>query len=209
MAGKDHHLDAAYRLRTPEDSRQFYDGWAEGYERDFAQGMDYRSPEAVAAAFAALGGGGPVLDLGAGTGLVGAALAARGIAPLDALDISPAMLRQAEAKGIYRRCLVADLMADLPLPDASYRGIVSAGTFTSGHVGPAAFPELLRIAAPGAILAVTVHAAFYEQAGFAEAFARLGARIGEFATRPFRIYGPRAEGPHRDDTGWIVSFRRL
>ena len=42
-----------------------------------------------------------ILDAGAGTGLLGAALVERGFTSLDALDLSPAMLAEAGRKGIY------------------------------------------------------------------------------------------------------------
>ncbi len=44
--------------------------------------------------------------------------------------------------------------------------------------------------------------------GFVQRFAALGHRIEAFATEPFRIYGPDAEGAHAGDTGSIVSFRK-
>ncbi len=42
-----------------------------------------------------------ILDAGAGTGLLGVALAEAGFRTLDALDLSPAMLVEAERKGVY------------------------------------------------------------------------------------------------------------
>ena len=208
MAGKDHDLDGAYALKTPEDSVQYYRGWARDYDRDFAGVMAYRSPAEVARVFAALGGTGPVLDVGAGTGLVGQALAEAGIGPVDGLDISAEMLAIAAEKKVYRSTITADLTQVLPLPDSAYSGCISAGTFTTGHVGPEAFGELLRVTRPGAVFAVTVHSAFYKAAGFAAYFATLGDRITEFRTEPFDIYGAGADGDHSTDKGWIVSFLR-
>lgn len=208
MTEMDHDLDGAYALNTPEDSVRYYRDWATSYDRDFAAAMAYRSPAVIASAFAALGGEGPVLDVGAGTGLVGEALAGAGIAPVDALDISAEMLTAAAAKGVYRATIEADLTRTLPLPDNHYSGIISAGTFTTGHVGPKAFGELMRVARPGAIFAVTVHSAFYESAGFAPYFADLADQIAGFRTETFEIYGAGADGDHSGDRGWIVSFRK-
>lgn len=64
-------LDDAYGLKTPEDSRRLYAGWAETYDDSFARSMDFALPRIVATIYAAHGGVGPVLDAGAGTGLVG------------------------------------------------------------------------------------------------------------------------------------------
>ncbi|MGL4280376.1 MAG: class I SAM-dependent DNA methyltransferase [Albidovulum sp.] len=207
MSEKDD-LEGAYALRTPEDSVRYYRDWAARYDRDFARDMAYRSPEAVAERYAALGGKGPILDVGAGTGLVAEALARRGIGPIDGIDISEEMLGVAAAKGVYRQTFRADLTRPLDLPDGTYAGCVSAGTFTEGHVGPAAFAELLRIAAPGALFVVTVHAAVYERGGFAATFTRLAQDIESFATLPIDIYGPGATGDHAADSAWLVSFRR-
>lgn len=208
MTDKTDDLEAAYALKTPEDSVRYYRDWAARYDRDFAAGMDYRGPEVVAAAFATLGGMGPVLDIGAGTGLVAEALARAGIGPVDGIDISAEMLAVAAAKGLYRQTIRADLTLPLPIRNSVYSGLISAGTFTHGHVGPEAFDELLRIAAPGALFAVTVHSGVYSSGGFARYFAALGDRISAFRAEPFRIYGPEAAGAHADDTGWIVSFRK-
>ncbi len=208
MNRQDDELDGAYALRTPEDSVRYYHDWAARYDRDFADEMGYRSPEAVAALYVELGGAGPVLDLGAGTGLVAEALARRGIGPTDGIDISEEMLRVAEAKGVYRRTFRADLTQPLDLSGALYQGLVSAGTFTQGHVGPEVFQELLRISAPGALFVVTVHSAVYEKCGFAAHFAALAAGIEQFRTEPFGIYGAAAEGDHAGDLGWLVSFRK-
>jgi predicted TPR repeat methyltransferase len=208
MMGQDDELDAAYALRSPADSVQYYRDWARRYDRDFAAEMGYRSPEAVARLYAALGGSGPVLDVGAGTGLVAEALARLGIAPVDGIDISDDMLKIAEAKGVYRDAIRADLTCPLPMADGAYAGCVSAGTFTEGHVGPAVLEELLRIAAPGAHFVLTVHAAVYEAGGFAGRFAALAVDIDAFRTEPFQIYGPDATGDHAQDTGWLVSFRK-
>lgn len=89
-------------------------------------------------------GAGPVLDLGAGTGLVAERLAARGIGPVDGVDISPEMLARARAKGCYRALHEGDATSGLDLPAAGCAGLVSAGTFTLGHLGPEVLPGLLR-----------------------------------------------------------------
>ncbi|MCC0063364.1 MAG: class I SAM-dependent methyltransferase [Defluviimonas sp.] len=208
MDDDEHGLDAAYALRTPQDSLRYYAGWAERYDSAFAGAMDYRAPAIIAAAYAALGGDGPVLDVGAGTGLVAEALGRIGIGPVDGVDISAEMLAKALAKGVCRATVVADLTQPLPIADGAYRGIVSAGTFTTGHVGPEAFGELLRVSAPGALFAISVHSAVYQDRGFAAAFAALDAGITGFRTESYAIYGPGADGAHRDDRGWIVSFRK-
>ena len=182
-------LKDAYSLRTPEDSEHLYAGWAASYDESFARARGYVYPVEVARLLLAVPPGGRILDVGAGTGLVGEALAGCG-AQIDAVDISPDMLGRAEAKGVYARVIAADLTRPLPLESASYGGLVSAGTFTHGHVGPSCLPELMRVAAPGARVALGISAEVFDRAGFGSAFARLSADgvIGPIAFEGVPIY---------------------
>ncbi|SFP90089.1 hypothetical protein [Tranquillimonas alkanivorans] len=68
-------LDAAYALHSPDDSRRLYADWAETYDTEFAKATGFQVPTEVARVFRESGGEGPVLDIGAGTGAVGEALA--------------------------------------------------------------------------------------------------------------------------------------
>lgn len=203
-------LTEAYSLKTPEESRRLYAGWAKSYDQDFAAAGDYLLPGLTARAFAAAGGTGPVLDAGAGTGLCGVALAELGISPVDAADISPEMLAEALRKDVYRDVIEANLTQGIPVPRGAYAGVVSSGTFTHGHAGPDVLPGLLHAAASGAQFALSVNAKFYEKAGFAAAFDRLlrGQWIRNLTLPEVRIYGPRAKGAHKDDTALIALFQK-
>ena len=101
MAEKTPNLDDAYGIKTSDDNARLYADWAKTYDASFAAQMHYTLPEAMAEAFSAAGGSAPVLDLGAGTGLLGQALADRGVLPFDGTDISPQMLAVAEDKQLY------------------------------------------------------------------------------------------------------------
>ena len=201
-------LDSAYALGGKEETREFYKAWAETYDQTFAQDRGYRSPAEVARRFrAAADGNEPVLDVGAGTGLIGAAL--DGV-EIDALDLSPEMLEVAGRKGVYRKLITADLTGPLDIPDASYGGVVSSGTFTHGHVGPVCLPELIRITRPGALFVCTVIPAVYDSAGFGSALAQLvaGAQITPIRFHDFAIYD-KADDSHGDEHGLIMEFHRL
>lgn len=200
-------LDAAYALGGVEANRKLYADWAETYDSDFAGDMDYLLPDHVADAFVRADRVGPVLDLGAGTGLVGQALAQRGIAPVDGTDLSQDMLDRAAQKSVYRRLFSGDMTDRLPVDAGSYNGIVCAGTFTHGHVGPEALPEVLRCLAPGGTAVLSVNAAHFEKTGFAAAFAALRSdTVVEWQDVP--IYGPRAKGAHRLDRALIVTMKK-
>jgi hypothetical protein len=62
------------------------------------------------------------------------------------------MLDIARAKGVYRSLLAMDLTKPI-LPTHQYGAAVSAGTFTSGHVGPSAIAEVTKLLTPGAVVA--------------------------------------------------------
>jgi len=210
MTQKAPDLDAAYSLKTPDDSVRLYADWAEDYDSNFVAAEDYRLHIHTARAFAGAGGEGPVLDVGAGTGICGAVLADLGIGPLDALDISPEMLAQAGDKGLYRRLVEADMTQGLPLAPVSYAGIVSSGTFTTGHVGPEALDALLPVARPGALFALSIKTAHFRAAGFAAKLDALSTgAIRDLRLPEVRIFGDKATGEHKDDTALIALFNKV
>lgn len=201
-------LDAAYALETPEDSVKLYRDWAGTYDDEFASSMDYQLHTHVARAFTEAGGQGPVLDVGAGTGLVAEALAQHDVAPVDGLDISPEMLKVAEDKGVYRATYTDDLTRKLSMGDGAYGGVVSAGTFTHGHVGPEAFDELLRVSRPGAVFALSINAGVYEDQGFARKLDALGDRVTDLQLLEVRIFGDSTDPEHAGDRAMVVIFRK-
>ena len=207
MSGPDTSLDGAYSLETPEDSKELYRTWAATYDESFAARHGYVYAERVAETFLAEGGTGPVLDIGAGTGLVAEAMRA---VEADGLDISAEMLNVAAQKGLYRNRFVADLTGPLDLPDAGYRGLVSAGTFTHGHVGPVCLPELMRVAAPNALFVLGINEGVFDLAGFGSAFAHL---VADNVISPVRFkrirYYEGAAHDHADDGGLLAIFHRM
>jgi SAM-dependent methyltransferase len=164
-------LGAVYRAKSPSEVAALYDGWASTYEADMAR-AGYRHPSICTALLARHlpRGSEPLLDAGAGTGLLGEWLGILGYPQIEALDLSEGMLAVARAKQVYTRLHLLALGGPLPLADASFAGIVSAGVFTTGHVGAEALPELLRICRPGGAVVLTVKLAIWE-AGIGAAIA--------------------------------------
>lgn len=201
-------LDAAYALKTPEDSKRLYADWADTYDQDFAATSDYILHQHVARHFAAAGGTGPVLDVGAGTGLLAEALTPLIETEIDATDISAEMLEQARGKNVYRHLFTGDLTRALPVPDGAYNGVTSSGTFTNGHVGPEAFDELLRITAQGGLIALSINTQHFEAAGFAAKLDSISAQITDLCLHEVRIYGNAATDDHKDDTAYVALFRK-
>lgn len=194
-------LDDAYAVDGPDDNRKLYASWAETYESVFLAENDYEYHQHVVAAFCGGEGGvdqlgGPVLDVGCGTGVVGAELARLGVPVIDGIDISPEMLAKAAAKthegrATYRQLIEADLTGRLELDSDTYDGIVSAGAFTHGHLGPESVTELLRVARPGARCSLGINSAHFAEVGFGDWLAQresAGQISGlDFELRP--IYG--------------------
>jgi SAM-dependent methyltransferase len=208
MMDDDSKLASAYALSGPEEVRRLYAAWADTYDADFLEGQGYLMPAHVADAFVVAGGGGPVLDVGAGTGVMGQGLRAAGIGPVDALDLSPEMLAVAGRKGVYRHLIEADVTLPIALPEGLYAGVVSSGTFTVGHVGPEAFGPLFAAAAPGAVFSLGMNAKHYGAAGFEAAFDALSDRITGFSRLTVPLYRAGATGPHAGDSGYVVVFSK-
>jgi SAM-dependent methyltransferase len=204
-------LESAYALETAEDNLRLYRTWARTYDADFVEATTYRFPEIVVRTYLESGGGEPCLDVGCGTGALAEHFPDGTV--LDGLDLSPEMLDVARGKGRYRTLIEANLKEPLAIPDASYAGLVSSGTFTHGHVGAEALPELVRILAPGARAVITVRPQVWMEMGFEPCFEAL---TGDgLVTHPQLaeelVYADPERAPegHGQDTGYIVTFRRL
>ena len=137
-------------MQTPDDAVRLYDSWAADYDHDVFEVMGFIGTDRIVDLLAAhvLDRAQPVIDLGCGTGAAGVRLAHHGFGVIDGVDISPAMLDVAAQLGVYRHLLTADLTLPLTI-EHRYGASVSAGTFTSGHVGADAIPSLVTLLQPG------------------------------------------------------------
>ena len=173
MAAKGSRLDAVYGARSTEEVARGYDAWAETYEAEMAA-AGYRHPAICLALLARWlpRGAGPILDAGAGTGLVGEWLGLVGYPAAEALDISQGMLDVAARKGVYAALHLGALGGPLAFEDGRFAAVIATGVFTTGHVGAEALPELLRVVRPGGVLVMTVKDQVWS-GGFAERLAAL------------------------------------
>jgi predicted TPR repeat methyltransferase len=166
-------LGAVYAAKRPEEVAALYDGWAGTYDAEMAA-AGYRHPTICLALLARHlpRGAAPLLDAGAGTGLIGEWLGIMGYPHVEALDISEGMLAEARRKGAYSAFHCLALGAPLPFADSHFAGIVSAGVFTTGHVGVEGLDELIRITRPGGVVVLTVKTTLWENS-FAARIAQL------------------------------------
>jgi SAM-dependent methyltransferase len=129
--------------------------------------LGWHYPAAIAETYrdAAITTDTPIADVGCGTGLVASALNLPR-EQIDGIDISVEMLRVAKEKRLYRSLYKVDLTKSLDVIANDYGAVLSAGTFTSGHLGPEPLESLPNIARQHAIFVIGVKKAFYLEAGF-------------------------------------------
>ncbi len=201
----DGHLGSVYEAKGPAEVAALYDRWSATYDAEMAA-AGYRHPSIGLALLTRYlpRGPGPVLDAGAGTGLVGDWLGIVGYSHVEALDISQGMLDVAAGKGQYKALHLLALGGLLPFADGHFAGVISTGVFTTGHVGAEALPELVRITAPGGVLVLTVKMPVWD-GGFATAI------VGDDRLRVQEQTSPYVSMPGEAGTvpGLCVALRRV
>ncbi len=153
MTNKQIGLGSAYKLTNPEEARDFYQGWAEGYDAEIASN-EYITPQRCAEALIrhAAAPWAPMMDLGCGTGVSGLALKAAGFECIDGYDFSQAMLDKAAGKGIYRALALADLSKPLEIAEGVYQNAAAIGCITPEYMPPTVLDEILaRLPVSGAL----------------------------------------------------------
>ncbi len=206
-------LEGAYALKTPVDNIIYYRDFASHYDTSFADALGYIYPSVIAKAFVtALASdgfpGGRVLDVGCGTGLVAAEMRDAGFGgAIDGVDLSAEMLRQAETKGLYQNLHEADLTGDLAHLPHNYSALVSAGTFTHGHLGPDPLVSLIALCQSGARAVIGINAAHYDAMGFAPVLDGLVTSkiVRDLRMREVKIYDG-TDPLHADDVAFVLEF---
>lgn len=138
--------------------REGYDAWAPTYEDTVVDLMDRRLLDRLDSVdWATIDA---AADLACGTGRVGQWLRAAGVAAVDGIDCTEAMLARARDKGVYRQLALGDMMAS-GFADGAY-DLVTA-VLVDEHVadlGPL-YAEAARLAAPaGRFVLVGYHPHF-------------------------------------------------
>tara|TARA_B100000513_G_C11903070_1_gene185947 strand:+ start:3990 stop:4655 length:666 start_codon:yes stop_codon:yes gene_type:complete len=203
-------LNDAYSVKTPEDNIKLYKVWASSYDDDFAKKNDYRSPVLISNYYDKYSNKNdvPVLDVGAGTGLIAEVMNKKNTIDIDAIDISPEMLESAKSKNCYNKLLEADLTKNLDIDNNYYGAIVSAGTFTHGHIGPNALDELLRVTKPSGLFVITIHSKVYVNQNFEQKFQDINEQITDLTFHEEKAYGNNPDKDHGNDTVFITVFRK-
>jgi predicted TPR repeat methyltransferase len=137
-----------------------FDNYAKTFDAHITGPLQYRVPELLAALAAeywpAREGGLDILDLGCGTGLVGAAVAAH-VRQLAGVDLSAKMLEQARARNIYTRLEQTDLLEMTRAEaDASYDAIFAADVFIYVGRFDGVVEQVKRLLRPGGVFAFSI-----------------------------------------------------
>jgi predicted TPR repeat methyltransferase len=153
-------IGAATPSMTGVYVRRLFDQHAPEFDQSLTERLDYRGPELLLAALRSPEDQkfhlGSVLDLGCGTGLSGAAF--RPFCDwLVGVDISPGMIDQARAKGLYDRLVVSDLLEFLASEKgAQHQLVLAADVFVyCSDLAPIA-AGVAKVLAPGGRFAFTV-----------------------------------------------------
>ena len=210
-------LEKAYSVRTPEDSRKLYAEWATTYNETFIKANDYVYPRTIAQKFDELINKTEiktVVDIGCGTGAVGSYLAnLRPNLNIDGFDISPEMLTEAAKvrrinnSPVYNDLIEVDLTGELP--QRTYDAMISAGTFTHGHLGPQTLISIIQLVRVNGWFVVGINSQHFELRGFADTL-REAHNLGIISKAQLfeaQVYGPTS--PHFGDTTQIAVFSRL
>ncbi|XP_069114659.1 methyltransferase-like protein 27 [Argopecten irradians] len=91
-----------------------------------------------------------ILDVAAGTGMVGERLIKHGFVKVDALDPSQGMLDEAREKGVYQKFICAYFDGkEQNIPPDTYDAVVICGGCTNMHLPCDCLREVVRLVKPG------------------------------------------------------------
>jgi predicted TPR repeat methyltransferase len=187
--------------------RRLFDQHAESFDERLVAKLNYRAPAVLLDAVQGLAGRplriGSMLDLGCGTGLGGAAFRPH-VDWLVGVDISPAMIAKARAKGLYDRLAVLELRQFLAAEaesQARYHLIIAADVL--GYVSDLApvIAAAAGVLTPNGLLAFTAEtydgddAVLQQTLRYAHGAAHVRAAIAAagLAVRDLRLVSTRTE----------------
>ena len=150
--------------QNTEELLEKYEQWANTYETDVAS---FWEQVPLAAAHMLLkyvrDKHDIILDVGAGTGLVGAELAKLGFKHIIGIDISPSMLNIASTKGVYRSLIPCSIKDEKFSRLSKINNIVAVGVFAEGHAGATELTILQERINQEGILVFTARQSFFHK----------------------------------------------
>ena len=216
-----HLLAAASGGNTERAPREYveslFDEQAMRFDARLVGELEYRVPEQLAALVrpALLRVPARILDLGCGTGLVGAALGGAGV-ELTGVDLSAGMLREAAKRGMYRRLQQQDVQEALAQRDeGTLDAIVAADVFIYIGALDRIFVAATRALAHGGVFAFSVEtlaSGSYQlqpSGRYAHALDHLGGLASVNGLEPVRIEATRIRRQGKGYAGGsVLLFRK-
>ena len=180
----DDFIRARYALESQDSIDTYYSAWASSYDAEVER-QGYRTPQRCADALIPFTGlDEPILDIGCGTGLLGAALREAGFT-----DVNNDMLDRAKSRGVYRATWVTDVTAPFPFSVGTYAAIAAVGVIGIGAAPAGLLIRALDALASGGHLVFSFNDAAFDTPEFA------GAQEQAIATgRAVEVF--RERGPH-------------
>ncbi len=114
-----------------------------------------------------------ILDAGCGTGYVAEVLNKLNYKNITGIDFSKEMLSIARSKKIYKKLICQSLNEKIELRSKQFELIICTGVLTSGHVGPSAINELVRLLKPQGFFVCSIAESVYKKNGFEKAIKNL------------------------------------
>lgn len=105
----------------------------------------------------------PLLDVGAGTGMMGVALSQLGFSNIIGIDISSQMLVKAEQKGVYQSLICCAIAGEKVQSLDPVAGAIATGVFADRHAGPEDLKLIQGQIQSGGIFVFTVRRSFLPQ----------------------------------------------
>ena len=167
-------LQNVYSAKDNRSLEEAYDQWAEKYD-EHVTAFGYKIPAVAAGLFGkyVTPESTPILDAGAGTGLMGSILDALGYREQVGIDISAGMLKKADERDVYKDLHQMVLGEKLDFPSGCFSACQSIGVFTAGHAPASAFDELVRVLCSGGVIIFSVLEDIYIPKGYKDKFETL------------------------------------
>ena len=144
--------------QSTEELKNKYDGWAKTYDRDVRKDWSFM-PGNIARTLSQLlpQKESVILDAGAGTGLVGEALAQKEYSNITAVDLSEKMLAIAKEREVYKalhQCNLED--SQIFNNSVTFDAIIAAGVFAYAHAGVKVLNNLFGLLREDGIFLLTI-----------------------------------------------------
>ena len=181
-------LDIVYKEKNSTRLKKHYRVWASEYDKDLnAWGYAYpRELKKILIDKIRINKNAKILDAGCGTGYVAETLKDLNFSNIVGLDYSQDMLNVAKKKKIYKRLIKQSLNKKTNLRSNQFNAVLCTGVLTSGHVGPVAIKELIRLTKKKGYLILSISESIYEKFGFRKEIEKRANDISKiFISKPF------------------------